>query len=252
MDQFERHCWAPVLSLYKWGTGAHTERSPMTWHWLTSLPTWVPVLWSCGLFSCHASEHAMPSLSAGPFYVLFFLPEMLPAPFHTSPPHSCLSDSCITCGSQQRPVCSIHHPSSVWSMVSAVSLFSEWVNEHLTGASLQDCLPALSLGMGTAFPPRYGVVLGKTLSNLCQFLPREFWWVHNSVRLKIQVMGNMCLGNVGRFRWQLPSKGPQTVIGRYLFPLRTISRYHPDLCHHKSFKSDCLLTLGTIFDLPGR
>lgn len=143
MGQFERHCWAPVLSLYKWGTGAHTERSPMTWHWLTSLPTWLPVLWSCGLFSCHASEHAMPSLSAGPFYVLFFLSEMLPALFHTSPLHSCLSDSCVACGSQQRPVCSTHYPSSAWSMGKCcVSLF--WMSEGAPYRSLAPGLPTSS------------------------------------------------------------------------------------------------------------
>lgn len=166
----------------------------MTWHWLTSLPTWLPVLRSCGLFSRHASVHAMPSPSAGPFYVLFFLPKMLPTPFHT-PPHP--TPAWLLRNLRISAEARLFYSLSQQCLVNGkccVSLF--WMSEWAPYRSLAPGLPTSSeFKNGDSLSTQiYGVVLGKTLSNLCQFLPREFWLVH-SVRLKIQVMGKMCLGN---------------------------------------------------------
>lgn len=75
-----------------------------------------------------SSEHAMLS-SSGPFYMLFSLLETLCSSpcLLVFPPHSCLLDSSVTSGTQQRPICSVQRPICNWGTVASSKVWDCWL-----------------------------------------------------------------------------------------------------------------------------
>lgn len=162
-----------------------------------------------------SSEHAMLS-SSGPFYMLFSLLETLCSSpcLLVFPPHSCLLDSSVTSGSQQRPICSVQRPICNWGTVASSKVWDCWLPLH----------PNMGWLWKNPCPVHVDSFSGS--SDWCTTMWGED--PSNGENVK-EMQSETHLEDVGRSMWQRPSKWSYRVIGRYLFLIMTVFRDHPDL-----------------------